>query len=66
MKVPSVLTNDELEKLYENIDDEIINLPQQFKKLRLGLLPRICQLFITALKKDTNKKVKSYQFESDF
>jgi hypothetical protein len=59
------LTNDELEQQYENIDDEIINLPQQFKKLRLGLLPRICQLFITALKQNSNKIVKFYQFESD-
>lgn len=65
MKVPSILTNDELEKLYEKIDDDTINLPQQFKKLRLGLLPRICQLFITALKPDSNKKVKFFQFESD-
>jgi hypothetical protein len=64
MKVPSILTNDELEKLYEKLDDEVINLPQQFKKLRLGLLPRICQLFITALKPDSNKKVKFFQFES--
>jgi hypothetical protein len=64
MKVPSILTNDELEKLYEKLDDDIINLPQQFKKLRLGLLPRICQLFITALKPDSNKKVKFFQFES--
>jgi len=64
MKIPSTLTNDDLENLYEKLDDETINLPQQFKKLRLGLLPRICQLFITALKKNSNKKVKFYQFES--
>ena len=65
MKVPSILTNDQLEQLYEKIDDEIINLPQQFKKLRLGLLPRICQLLITALKPEPNKKVKFFQFESN-
>ncbi|MEZ8457286.1 hypothetical protein [Vibrio cyclitrophicus] len=64
MKVPSKITNDEIEKLYEQIGDDVIYLPQRFKKLRLGLLPRICQLFITALKPDPNKKVKFFQFES--
>ncbi|QQX78951.1 sensor histidine kinase [Shewanella sp. KX20019] len=64
MKVPSILTNDKLENLYEKRNDKIINLPQQFKILRLGLLPRICQLFITVLKPDSNKKVKFFQFES--
>lgn len=64
MKVPSTITNDEIEQLYEKIDDDVINLPQQFKNLRLGLLPRICQLFITALKSNPNKKIKFYQFES--
>ncbi|MEZ8065073.1 MULTISPECIES: hypothetical protein [Vibrio] len=64
MKVPSIITNDEIEKLYEKIGDDVINLPQQFKSLRLGLLPRICQLFITALKPNPNKKVKFFQFES--
>lgn len=64
MKVPSIITNDEIEQLYEKIGDDVINLPQQFKTLRLGLLPRICQLFITALKYNPNKKVKFFQFES--
>lgn len=64
MKVPSIITNDEIEKLYEKIGDDVINLPQQFKTLRLGLLPRICQLFITVLKPSPNKKVKFFQFES--
>tara|TARA_R110002126_G_scaffold7189_21_gene35711 strand:+ start:785 stop:1930 length:1146 start_codon:yes stop_codon:yes gene_type:complete len=64
MKVPSIITNDEIEQLYEKIGDDVINLPQQFKTLRLGLLPRICQLFITALKHNPNKKVKFFQFES--
>ena len=64
MKVPSIITNDEIENLYEKIGDDVINLPQRFKTLRLGLLPRICQLFITALKSNPNKKVKFFQFES--
>jgi len=64
MKVPSIITNDEIEQLYDKIGDDVINLPQQFKTLRLGLLPRICQLFITALKHNPNKKVKFFQFES--
>ncbi len=64
MKVPSIITNEEIEKLYENIGDNVINLPQKFKTLRLGLLPRICQLFITTLKPNPNKKVKFFQFES--
>jgi len=64
MRVLSILTNEKLEHLYEKLDDEVINLPQKFKKLRVGLLPRICQLFITALKSDSNKKVKFYQLKS--
>lgn len=64
MKVPSIITNEEIEKLYEKIGDDVINLPQKFKTLRLGLLPRVCQLFITALKPNPNKKVKFFQFES--
>lgn len=64
MKVPSILNNDELESLYEKLGDDVMHLPQKFKKLRLGLLPRICQLFITALKLDSDKKIKFFQFES--
>ncbi|WP_274022664.1 hypothetical protein [Vibrio parahaemolyticus] len=64
MKVPSIITNEGIEKLYEQIGDDVINLPQKFKTLRLGLLPRICQLFITTLKPNPNKKVKFFQFES--
>jgi hypothetical protein len=64
MKVPSIMTNDELEQLYEKIGEDTINLPTKFKKLRLGLLPRICQLLITALKPNPNKKVKFFQFDS--
>ncbi|MCG9739037.1 hypothetical protein L1D32_12790 [Shewanella insulae] len=64
MKVPSIITNDEIEKLYKQIGDDVIYLPQKFKTLRLGLLPRICQLFITALKPNSNKKVKFFQFDS--
>lgn len=64
MRIPSSMTNDELETLYTKIGDDSINLPTSFKKLRLGLLPRICQLLITALKPDPNKKIKFPQFES--
>ncbi|MBW3526149.1 hypothetical protein KO533_06130 [Shewanella sp. NKUCC05_KAH] len=64
MKVPSIINNDELEILYEKLGDDVMNLPQSFKKLRLGLLPRICQLFITSMKFNPNKKIKFFQFES--
>lgn len=65
MRIVANLTNDKLEQLYEKLDEEIINLPQQFKNLRLGLLPKICQLFITALKSNSNTKVKFYKLESN-
>ena len=64
MKVSTNLTNDELEALYEHIDSETINLPKNFKKLRLGSLSRLCQIFITALKYNPDKIVKFYQFDS--
>jgi hypothetical protein len=64
MRIPSEMTNDVLEALYEKLSDDVINLPSNFKKLRLGLLPRICQLIITGLKRDPNKKVKFYQLDS--
>lgn len=64
MKVATDLTNDELEALYEQLDSEIINLPKNFKKLRLGSLSRLCQVFITALKHNPDKMVKFYQFDS--
>lgn len=64
MKVTKDLTNDELEKLYEDIDSSVIFLPVNFKKLRLGLLPRLCQVLITSLKYHPDKMVKFYQFNS--
>lgn len=64
MKVTKDLTNDELEKLYEDIDSSVIFLPVNFKKLRLGLLPRLCQILITSLKYNPDKMVKFYQFDS--
>lgn len=63
MRVPSTLTNAQIENLFKEIDDEIIYLPQKFKSLRIGLLPRICQLFITSLKRDPYKKVKFPQLD---
>lgn len=64
MRINKSLTNDELERLYEDIDSEVIFLPVNFKKLRLGLLPRLCQILITSLKYNSNKMVKFYQFDS--
>ncbi|MFW1766559.1 hypothetical protein ACG9X2_14035 [Acinetobacter bereziniae] len=66
MKVTTDLTNDELEKLYEQINSKTINLPINFKKLRLGLLARICQIFITSLKYNPDKIIKFYQFDSTY
>lgn len=66
MKITTDLTNDELEQLYKQINSELIYLPINFKKLRLGLLPRICQILITALKYNPDKIVKFYQFDSSF
>lgn len=63
MRVPSILTNDELEDLYKSVDAEEFNLPQKFKTLRIGLLSRTCQFFITALKSNNKKKVKFYNFD---
>lgn len=62
MKINSILNNGDLEKLYEKINDHTIFLPTKFKNLRLGLLPRICQLLITALKNEPHKKTKFYRF----
>ncbi|MGR2826424.1 hypothetical protein FY048_13030 [Acinetobacter sp. 1124_18A] len=64
MKFSTSLTNDELENLYKNLDSNVLNLPVNFKKLRLGLLPRVCQALITALKYKPTKVVKFFQFDS--
>src|SRR5690606_19634723 len=65
MKFSASLTNDKLEQLYKELDSSsVINLPVNFKKLRLGLLPRVCQILITALKHNPNKEVKFFQFGS--
>ena len=66
MKFSTSLTNDELEDLYKELNSSnVINLPVNFKKLRLGLLPRVCQVLITALKYNPNKEVKFFQFDSE-
>lgn len=66
MKFSTSLTNDELEDLYQELNSSnVINLPVNFKKLRLGLLPRVCQVLITALKYNPNKEVKFFQFDSE-
>lgn len=64
MRVIKSLTNDELEKLYKDINSDVILLPVNFKKLRLGLLARLCQILITSLKYNPDKMVKFYQFDS--
>lgn len=64
MKFSTSLTNDELEHLYKEFDSKVINLPVNFKKLRLGLLPRVCQALVTALKHNPEKVVKFFQFDS--
>lgn len=64
MRVIKDITNDELEKLYQYIDSEELFLPKSFKKLRFGILPRLCQIFITYLKHTPNKRVKFFQFDS--
>ena len=63
MKIPSILTNEDIESYYEKFNDESLNLPRGFKILRLGLLPRICQFFITILKLNPNVGVKFFQLE---
>ena len=63
MKIPSIITNESLESLYDGLDTEEVNLPRTFKKLRLGLLPRISQFFITLLKHHSATPIKFYQLE---
>lgn len=63
MRITADLTNDEIEKLYFQLGDDLINLPRGFKNLRLGLLPRLSQFFITALKRDKSTSIKFPQLE---
>ncbi len=63
MRFPSDLTNDELESLYKSLDSEEFNLPINHKVLRIGLLSRACQFFITVLKRNNRKKIKFYNFD---
>jgi hypothetical protein len=64
MKMPSILTNEDIETQYDKRIDGSLNLPRSFKNLRLGLLPRISQIFITLLKQNPNLEVKFFQLES--
>lgn len=63
MKIPSIMTNESLESLYDGLDTEEVNLPRTFKKLRLGLLPRISQFFITLLKHHSDTSIKFFQLD---
>ena len=68
MKVSSDLTNEEIESLYikhQESSDKSLNLPRSFKNLRLGLLPRICQFFITVLKRNATVSLKFFQLQLD-
>lgn len=68
MKVSSDITNEEIESLYikyEESSDKSLNLPRSFKNLRLGLLPRICQFFITVLKRNSTVSLKFFQLQVD-
>lgn len=62
--MPSILTNEDIETQYDKRIDGSLNLPRSFKNLRLGLLPRISQIFITLLKQNPNLEVKFFQLES--
>ncbi len=64
MRIPKEITNDSLESLYDNLDDDILNISMSFKSQRFGLLARLCQFFITYLKYNPNTSIKFFQLES--
>jgi hypothetical protein len=62
MRIKSKTTLAEIESLYSSKDSEELILPQEFKKLRIGLLPRLIQFLITTIKKTPTTRVNFYPY----
>lgn len=65
MQIKSKITLAEIEHLHVDKDVKEIVLPQTFRKLRIGLLPRLVQFLITKLKKNPSITVNFYQLDLD-
>ncbi|MFG1498404.1 hypothetical protein ABMA57_17355 [Saccharospirillum sp. HFRX-1] len=58
MYIKKTISSSEIESMLGKVGSDVIELPVGFKKLRIGILPRVAQLIITKLKKNPEREVK--------